>query len=376
MECVRQTGWANPSSAHGPGRQARRVLEEARSRLARLLGANLDSTPADRIIFTSGATEANNLAILGIARAGRSVLDPATLTSSTRAEVLVSAGEHSSVLEPAQALFEREGFEYHTVPMTHRGVAREDLLHAFLSPRSVLASVATVNHDTGVIQPIATLAKICREHDVPLHTDAVQAIGRIPVDFRQLDVAALTISGHKLGGPRGIGALLLRGETAIDPILFGGPQENSLRPGTEPIDLIVGLVTAVEHRLGRLAADTPRMLRLQRRFESELAAALPEVVINGAEATRVPYVSNIAPVGCKAEKLAAELDEAGVICSVGSACSSTSADPSPTLRAMGLDPAVLDASLRLSFSPTTSEAEVEEATRRIIEVVHRQRGAV
>ncbi|NQT17625.1 MAG: aminotransferase class V-fold PLP-dependent enzyme, partial [Planctomycetes bacterium] len=229
-------GYANPASQHRPGQRARRVLDDAREAIADVVGANLSSSPADWLIFTSGGTEANTLAVLGIAPAAE---------GGEPGQVIVSAIEHASVIEPAEHLME-QGWRLDTMGVTSEGVVRVERLAGLITPETRLVSVMLANHETGVLQPVAELAPICREAGVPLHTDAVQVAGKLPIDFRSLGVSAMTITAHKLQGPLGIGALILRDDVAVDPILFGGHQQGGVRPGTESVALAEGMRTALE----------------------------------------------------------------------------------------------------------------------------------
>ncbi len=375
-------GYANPASQHQPGQQARRVLEDARQRVAEVLGANLNCLKPDRLVFTSGGTEANNLAIFGIVQAG----------SQACGQVIVSAIEHASVLEAAEHLLEL-GWRLDTLGVDGQGVVQADALKALLAidstenesstlrvplaggTRSVpgsltprLVSVMLANHETGVLQPIEQLAAVCRSAGVHLHTDAVAAAGKIPIDFRGLGVAALTVAAHKFQGPLGIGALIARHDVAVAPMLFGGHQQEGLRPGTESVALAIGMQTALELWQKEQDEHGRRLTALRDRFESELIAGRPGLIVHGQRAARLPQTSNIAFPGLDGQILLLALDMAGVACSVGAACASGSTELSPTLRAMGLPNAIVASSLRFSFGATTTEAEIDEAVGRILRV--------
>ncbi len=353
-------GYANPASQHQPGQRARRALEDARERIAALLGASLTDTRPDRLLFTSGGTEANNLAILGIAEArGRG--EPG--------QVVISAIEHPSVIEPAERLLER-GWRLDTLGVTRDGVVRVDDLPGVVTPETHLVSVILGSHETGVLQPVKEMASACREIGVPLHTDAVQVAGKLPVDFRRLEVAALTVAAHKFQGPLGIGALVLDADTRLVPMLFGGEQQNRLRPGTEPVALALGMLTALELWQADCESEIRRMTSLRERFETGLRSGYAEVVVNGAGAWRLPHTANVAFPGLEGQILLMALDLAGVACSVGSACASGSTELSPTLRAMQLPHEIVAGSLRFSLGWTTTEAEVDEAVRRIVRVAN------
>ncbi len=365
--------------------------------------------------------------------------------------IIISAAEHQSVIEPAEHLLE-QGWRLDTLGLTAEGVVRLDQLRRLLegegswggthagwdgsctaTPASSegagvqlphqrppqLVSVQLGNHETGVLQPIAELAAICNQAGVPLHTDAVQVAGKLPVSFRRLGVAAMSISAHKFQGPPGIGALLLRDGVPLAPLLFGGHQQEGLRPGTEPVALAIGMATALELWRKEQNEYARRLTALRDRFERGLRVALPDIIVHGASfplepvgqtflsasagsatslvpgqtgmsappdprsgdgsataiptshktlAERLPQTSNVAFPGHDGEMLRMALDLAGVACSVGAACSSGSTELSPTLRAMGLPNDLVKSSLRFSFGATTTEAEIDEAVRRIAHV--------
>jgi len=352
-------GHANAASQHQAGQQARRVLERAREQIAAVLGATLSGPKADRLVLTSGGTESNNLAILGIARARPA--DPP-------GQIVISAIEHASVIEPAEWLLE-QGWRLDTLEVTREGVVRADRLPALLTGSSRLVSVLLGNHETGAIQPVADLAPICNAAGVPLHTDAIQVAGKLPVDFRRLGVWAMSVAAHKFQGPLGIGALILRHDVELAPLLFGGHQQEGLRPGTEPIALAVGMATALVLWQNEWADHARRLTALRERFESGLKAGYPGLVVNSAATERLPQTSSIAFPGLDAQVLLVALDMAGVACSVGSACSSGSTELSPTLLAMGLPRPIVASTLRFSLGATTTAAQIDEAVRQILYVV-------
>lgn len=355
--CAR--GLANPSSQHQPGQAARRTLEEAREATAALLGADLCPPRADRLIYTSGGTEANNLAILGTAR-GRS--------GGKVGRLVISAIEHPSVIAPAERLME-EGWRLDLLGVDQRGVVRTDRLADTISRETALGSCTLANHDTGTIQPVESLAEHCQAVGVPLHTDAAQAVGKIPVDFRRLGVALLSVAAHKFGGPLGIGALVIRHDVPIVPHLIGGPQESALRPGTEPVALAVGMRVALELAVRAMQAEAARITALRKRLEEALRARLGTIVVHGQSARRIPNTANIAFPGIDNQVLLVALDLGGVACSVGSACSSGSAEPSATLQAMGMPSSLVNASLRFSLGRTTTHEAIDTAVQRIVRVV-------
>lgn len=347
-------GYANPASSHAAGRRARQVLEDAREAIARILGVDLASTHRDQLIFTSGGTEANNLAIFGLAG-----------QSEGLRHAVLSAIEHPSVVGPAEALKKR-GWRMDRLGVTRDGVVRVDDLPELLRVDTAFVSLMLGNNETGVLQSVEKAARLCASRGVPLHTDAVQAAGKVGVDFRGLGVAAMSVSAHKFHGPVGIGALAVRHGITLAPLLHGGFQQEGLRPGTEPVALIVGFRAALELWHREQATIEARLTALREQFESTLLAACPELVVNGTGAARLPHTSNVAFPGLDRQAILMALDLAGVACSTGSACASGSSEPSPTLVAMGCEKAIFEGSLRFSVGAVTTPEEVVEATRRIL----------
>lgn len=343
---------ANPASQHAPGQTARRILEDARDRVGELLGARAATVRPDAVIFTSGGTEANNLALFGLA--GR---EPG--------RVIVSAIEHPCVLEAAAELV-RRGWQVERLAASTDGRVDPAELEERLATPAQLVSVMLANHETGVIQPIDQIAHICQQLGVPLHCDAVQAAGKLRLDLQELPITALAISAHKFGGPVGVGALVVRAGTALEPQLFGGSQQGRLRPGTESPVLAAALCQALEIWEARRDELVAGMQSQLERFEQTLTASLPEIEINGAAAPRLPQTSNVALIGTDRQSMLLALDTAGVACSTGSACESGSAEPSPVLTAMGCSAGVISSSLRFSFGPGTTAVELDSANKRII----------
>ncbi|MCC6124737.1 MAG: cysteine desulfurase [Pirellulales bacterium] len=370
-------GYANPASQHQTGQRARKVLEETRERTAALLGADLTCPRPDRLIFTSGGTEANNLAVLGIT-AGR----PAWADENNEAErldpseikmLVISSIEHQSVIEPAEFLLE-QGWRLDTLPVDSNGVIQSFEPFLLVMPLTRLVSVIFANHETGVLQPIDKIARLCNSMEVPMHTDATQAVGKHPIDFRALGVSALSIAAHKFRGPLGIGALILRHDAALKPLMYGGHQQFGLRPGTESVPLALGMLTALELAEKERDEYVRRVSELRTRFETGLRAGFPEILVHGESAARLPNTANIAFPGIDGQILLLALDLAGVACSAGAACSSGSTELSPTLRAMGLPSEIVAASLRFSLGATTTAAEIDEAVSRILGVCREIRG--
>jgi cysteine desulfurase len=347
-DAMRRVPDGNPASVHAAGRAARRALEDARERVAELLGAE----PGE-VIFTSGATEANNLAIFGLAG------DPP-------GHIIAGPTEHPCVVEPINQLATR-GFEVEYLPVGRDGIVNLDALPKSLRPETRLVTLQLVNHETGVVSKLGTQHSSLSTR---FHTDAAQAVGKFPIHFRRLGVTALTVSAHKFGGPPGVGALLLRRGSNLRSLFYGGHQQQGRRPGTEPVALAVGLATALDIAVRNLDENTAHLRRLRQRLLSRLRSDVEPVVVHG---DGVPHVLNVSFPGCLAEGVLMALDLAGVSCSAGSACSSGSLLPSPVLRAMGLPEAELRSAVRFSFGPPTTEAEVDDAAGRIVSVVARLR---
>jgi cysteine desulfurase len=355
--------YGNPASAHHLGRRARQVLEDARERVAGLLDAD-----PDEVIFTSGATEANNLAIFGHA-------------GQPPAHVLVSPIEHPSVLEPVRRLGEI-GFDVEQLPVDQIGTIAVEELQKRLRSDTRLVAIQLANHETGVVQSIGKLAQITHHspvttHHSPFHCDATQAVGKRPVRFHELGVTSLAFSAHKFHGPNGVGALLLRRGCRLRPLFAGGHQQQGRRPGSESIMLAVGLATALELFAKEAESRHARVLASRRRLLEGLRSRAAPVILNGPEEGMpgfgLPHTVNVSFPGCRADALLMNLDLAGVACSTGSACSSGSLLPSPVLQAMGMPTENLHSAMRFSLSALLSEDEIDQAVGRIAAVVCRLR---
>lgn len=353
--------YLNPASQHEFGRRARQVLEDARERIGELVGANVLGRHADRVVFTSGGTEANNLALRGLIGEGR------FSGRGFAAHIIISAIEHPSIATLADHLATL-GWTVDQIPVDAHGVLRTAELPALLRPETRFVAAMLGNNETGVIQPVAELATICAAHRLPLHTDAAQVVGKLPVNFRELGVATLSFAAHKFHGPLGIGALIVRQDVELAPQLFGGFQQAGLRPGTESVALAVGMLRALERWHAESEQRIARFTKLRDNFERAISTGWPAAVVIGSDADRLPHTSNIAFVGLDRQALFIALDQAGVACSTGSACASGSSEPSPTHLAMGLDPGVRSSALRFSLGATTTPADIDEATRRILKV--------
>jgi cysteine desulfurase len=345
----------NPSSAHSLGRSARRYLEEARETIAACLDAK-----SDEVIFTSGATEANNLAIFGLA-------------DELLAHIVTTPIEHPCVVEPIKQL-ENRGFAVSRVSVNGNGFISQNDVMAAVRSETRLISLILANHETGAIQPIRDIA-LSLPKSIVLHTDAAQAVGKIPVSFRTQGITALTASAHKFGGPKGIGVLVLKSGVKLKPLQFGGHQQKGFRPGTEPVALAVGMATALNHAVRELEANRTHVSKLRERLWIRVKRET-NAVLNGPaidEVNALPNTLNISFPGCRADLLLMALDLAGMACSTGSACSSGSLLPSPVLTAMGLPDDLLRSALRFSLSPRHTEFQIDDAAERIVTVVRRVR---
>lgn len=359
-------GAGNASSLHSAGRAARRLVEESREALAAAVGAR----PSE-IIFTAGGTESDNLALKGMYWARRDA-DPA------RRRILVSPAEHHAVLDTVLWLAAHEGAELTWLDVDADGaVSAESMVRAVGDePRSVaLASAMWANNEVGTITDVAALAAALAPFDIPLHTDAVQAVGCLAVDFATSGAAAMSLTGHKLGGPYGAGVLVLRRDVACTPLLHGGGQERDVRSGTLNVPGITGLAVATVAAVAAMPVEAPRLRALRDRLQNGIQAAVPDVVVNGALNNRLPGTLHVSFPGCEGDSLLMLLDAAGVECSTGSACAAGVAQPSHVLLAIGVDADLARASLRFSLGRTTTEANIDAVLNVIGSVVTRARAA-
>jgi cysteine desulfurase len=335
--------FGNPSSAYGAGHQARAAVERARAQVAALVGA-----APEEIVFTSGGTEANNLALVGYVRA----------RGPARAHVVASAIEHPSVLGPLRALA-GEGLELTLVRPRPDGALDPQAVIAALRPETVLVSLMHANNELGTLQPVAEVASEAARRGVAVHTDAAQSAGKIALDVRALGVDLLSLAGHKLYAPKGIGALWVRAGTPLSPLLHGGGQERGLRPGTEPVPAIVGLGEACALVARELADSAPRLRALRDRLEEGLVARVGDVQVNGAGAPRLPTTSHVSFLGREGALLLSAVPE--VMASTGSACHTGAEEPSHVLAAIGASAATIRGAVRLSLGHGTTEDEIERA---------------
>ena len=348
--------FANPSSTHAPGMRAAARIEAARAQVAALIGA-----APDEIVFTSGATESDNLALLGVARA-----------NADRGRHVVSARtEHKAVLDPCKRL-EKEGFSVTYLSPSRSGAIEPEAFAAALRPDTVLASIMYVNNEIGVLQDVAALGALCRERGIAFHSDCAQAAGKVPLDVHALPVDFVSVTAHKLYGPKGVGALYVRrgAKGLLQPLLYGGGQERSLRPGTLATHQIVGFGVACEIAARELPREAPRLTALRERLWQSLSE-LGGVHLNGAGAPRVPGILNVSFEAVEGESLVSGLT--GLAVSTGAACNSATPDPSYVLRALGRDTQLAQSSLRFSLGRFSTESDVEFAAEAVRVEVRRLR---
>jgi len=349
------TKFGNPSNpAHDYGLEAARAVEHARSQVAHLIGAE-----TREIVFTSGATESNNLAILGAARASR----------SRGNRVVTTVIEHKAVLNPCKQL-EREGMKVTYLPVDATGLVSVNDLAKAATHGTVLVSIMAANNEVGTIQPIREIGRICRERGILFHSDAVQALGKISLDVEDVGVDLLSISGHKMYGPKGVGALYVRSRHSgveLEPIVYGGGQERSLRSGTVAVPSVVALGVACEVAEGRLAAEPSRLRSLRDRLLSRILAAIPTAIMHGPRDNTLPGLLNVGFPGVDGDDLIYCLK--GVAVSQGSSCSTGSFEPSHVLRAMGVADDLARASIRMGVGRFTTVHEIDRAATFIIAAV-------
>ena len=356
----------NASSLHGTGRAARRRMEESRETLAKLLGAR----PSE-VVFTAGGTESDNLAVKGIYWARRDA-DP------RRRRIVTTAVEHHAVLDSVEWLAEHEGAEVTWLPTASDGSVAPAALREALQDHDdvALVSVMWANNEVGTIMPLAELASVAAEFDVPMHSDAVQAVGQIPVDFAASGLSAMSIAAHKFGGPTGVGALMLRRDTACVPLLHGGGQERDVRSGTPDVAGAVAMARAAEVAIDGMETTGARVQALRDRLVGGVLSSIDDVHLNGATgAQRLPGNAHFTFRGCEGDSLLMLLDAKGIECSTGSACTAGVAQPSHVLMAMGADPTSARGSLRLSFGHTSVDADVDAALEVLPAAVDRARQA-
>jgi cysteine desulfurase len=361
---ARMRALGNPSSLHGSGRAARKAVEEAREAVATALGA----APGE-VVFTSGGTEADNLAVKGLYWARRAA-DP------RRTRVLVSAVEHHAVTDTAEWLGKSEGAQIEWLPVDREGRLVVDELRSALAsdPDSVaLVSVMWANNEVGTLQPIAEVVAAANRYGVPVHSDAVQAVGSVPVDFSASRLTAMTVSGHKLGGPVGSGALLVRRDADLVPVQHGGGQEREIRSGTLDAPSIAGFATAVEAAVASRTVRASRIGELREALIGGVLEAVPDAVVNGPAdpRRRLPGIAHVSFPGCEGDAMMMLLDAQGIDCSTGAACAAGVPEPSHVLLAMGADPLRARSSLRFSLGHSSTRADVDRLVAAIGPVAER-----
>lgn len=352
--------FGNPSSIHRWGREARAALDEARERVARCLGAH-----ADEICFTSGGTESDNLAVLGAWRGARERGKTAIVTTPI---------EHKAVLEAVHTAG-HEGADERLLAMTADGVVDRASFDAQVRDDVAVASVMWVNNEIGSIQPVPEFAETAAARGVVFHTDAVQAFGKVAIDAAAVPFDILSISGHKIGAPKGCGALFLRRGTSIEPLFHGGSQDRGRRPGTENVAFAVGLATATEIAIAEHEREAARLRALRDRLQAMLLARVPGLVVHARHAPRAPHILNVSVPGTDSESMLIALDLQGIACSGGSACQSGSNSPSYVLSAIGVEPALAAAAVRMSLGVLTNDAAVERVAEVFPRLAAKARGA-
>ncbi len=347
--------FGNPSSIHTLGRKAREAVEEARGRVAALIGAN-----ASEIVFTSGGTEANNLAIQGIARARK----------DRGNHIVTSSIEHHAVLKTCQYL-ERSGFTVTYLPVDHHGIVNPEDLKKALTDKTILVSVMHANNEVGTIEPIPEIGRIVTERGIPFHTDAVQSAGKVPLNVKEMSVDLLSISAHKFYGPKGIGALYIREGIRIDPILYGGEQEKGIRSGTENVASVAGLGKACELARETVAVRMDEIRKLRDALQERISTAVPGLTINGHPMSRLPNCLSVSVPGLIGETILRDLDARGIAVSSGSACTSHSVEISHVLSAMGLPKETAQGTVRMSLGIMNTPDEIEYTAASFVEVVEK-----
>ena len=349
--------YGNASSLYQKGREADEALEAARTKVAKAIGAN----PSE-IYFTSCGSEANNWAIKGIARANKNKGN----------HIITSAIEHPSVLESCKAL-EKEGFEVTYIPVDSKGVVDYTEIVKAIKPETILISIMSANNEVGTIEPIRAISELAKLNDIPFHTDAVQAIGTIPFDVHEMNITALSLSAHKFGGPKGIGALYVKRGTKIEKFIDGGHQERNLRAGTSNVPAAVGLGKAIEIAAENLEENNKKLKAIRKYFLKEVSDRIHNISLNGHPTQRLLNNVNISFEGVEGEALLMMLDRNGVYVSTGSACASGSLEPSHVLVAMGLDTEIAQSSIRFTFSPNTTTEEIDYAVNALYKAVKKVR---
>ena len=348
--------YGNPSSLHKLGRKANNALELARERIAKLINLR------GNVVFTSGATEANNLALKGFAYAMRNKGN----------HIITSSVEHEAVIEPCKEL-EREGFKVTYLPVDRDCMVDLDALERSVDEKTILVSIMFANNEVGTVQPVNEIAEIAHRHGVPFHTDAVQAVGKISLDFKKFDIDLITISAHKMYGPKGAGALCIKDGLKIQPILRGGGQENEIRSGTQNVAGIVGMGKAAEIAIQKIDMYSNQVKNLRDSLVASVLKDIPHSKLNGHATQRLPNNAHFTFLGVNGEDLIIKLDENGIAASTGSACSVQKQKASHVLKAMGFSHEEITGSLRLTLGIQNTEHEIEQTIVNLSKVVHELR---
>ena len=352
-----ENDYGNPSSIYTVGRSAKKLLEESRETVARAIGAK-----TNEIYFTSGGSESDNWAIKGIADAHRSKGN----------HIITTKMEHHAVLHPCEYL-EKNGFEVTYLDVDEYGVVKIDELKKAIKKETILISIIFANNEVGTIQPIKEIGEIAKEHNVVFHTDAVQAIGHIEIDVEDLNIDLLSMTGHKIYGPKGTGALFIKRGIKITPLIHGGAQEKRRRAGTENVPSIVGFAKAVELATANIEEDSKKLIKLRDKLMSEIEKNIDNIKLNGHPEKRLPGNVNFSFEYIEGESLLLSLDMLGIAASSGSACTSGSLDPSHVLLCMGLPHEIAHGSLRLSLGDFNSEDEIDYVVKNLVTIVERLR---
>ncbi|MBI5574269.1 MAG: cysteine desulfurase NifS [Elusimicrobia bacterium] len=351
--------YGNPSSVHSFGQETRKAVEDAREKIANLLGAENPS----EIVFTSCGTESNNFAIKGIAFDNK----------DKNCHIITSAIEHHAVLKPCEYLSKKFGVDVTYLPVDKCGIVNPDDVKKSITEKTVLISIMYANNEVGTLQPLEEIAKIAKEKNIIFHTDAVQVVGKIPIDVKKLGVDLLSISGHKLYAPKGIGVLYIKKGTKLHPLLHGGSHEKNRRAGTENVPYIVGLAKACEIALKNMKDENDRILKLRQKLEKGILEKIEYVQINGHIMKRLSNTSNISFNFIEGEGILMSLDLDGFAASTGSACTSGTLEPSHVLSAMGVPPEKTQGSVRFSLGHYTTEKDIDKLLEILPKIVERLR---
>jgi cysteine desulfurase len=350
--------FGNASSVHSYGREAKVALENSREQIA----AFINCSPSE-LYFTSGGTESDNLAILGACHQ----------LKNKKNHLIVGSTEHHAVFEPAEHLHEKEDWALDKLPVDVEGFSSPDALAGLLNDKTAIVSVMQANNETGTIQDIEKLAEETRSRGVLFHTDAVQAVGKIPVDVKKSKVDLLSLTSHKIYGPKGVGALFVRQGVKISPLLYGGSHEKKRRPGTENVAGAVGFAKALEIAAKRVDSDHRHLAELSRFFIDETISRIPDVALNGSRTNRIPQTVNLSFIGIEGESILLSLDLEGIACSSGSACTSGATEPSHVLTAMGKPKVEAQGAIRFSMGRSTTKKQLEYVLEKLPPIIERLR---